>query len=54
MIATDSQLAALLPKLEHFDRIALDTEADSLHCYFEKLCLMQLSFGGEDFLVVLL
>lgn len=24
-------------------RIALDTEADSLHCYFEKLCLIQIA-----------
>jgi len=51
MIATDSQLAELLPQLEGTDRIAVDTEADSLHCYFEKLCLVQLSFGGNDYLV---
>ena len=51
MIATAAQLAALLPKLESLDRIAIDTEADSLHSYFEKLCLLQLSFGGHDYLV---
>src|SRR5204862_6912416 len=51
MIATDSELAELLPLMERIDRIAVDTEADSLHCYFEKLCLMQLSFGGNDYLV---
>ncbi len=51
MITTDSQLAAILPRLRQFDRIAVDTEADSLHCYFEKLCLIQLTFDGEDFLV---
>ena len=51
MIATDSQLAVLLPKLDRVDRIALDTEADSLHCYFEKLCLVQLGFGGHDYLI---
>ena len=51
MIATDAQLAELLPQLERVDRIAVDTEADSLHCYFEKLCLVQLSFGGNDYLV---
>ena len=32
-------------------RIALDTEADSLHNYFEKVCLLQLSFDGEHYLV---
>src|SRR6266404_4569580 len=51
MIQTDSQLAELLPKLHAIDRIAVDTEADSLHCYFEKLCLIQLSFPGHDYLV---
>jgi len=51
MIQTDSQLAELLPRLATVDRIAVDTEADSLHCYFEKLCLIQLSFPGHDYLV---
>ena len=51
MIATESQIVELLPKLERIDRIALDTEADSLHCYFEKLCLVQLGFGGHDYLI---
>jgi len=51
MIQTDAQLAELLPKLDGVDRIAVDTEADSLHCYYEKLCLVQLSFAGHDFLV---
>ena len=51
MIQTDSQLADLLLRLEPHDRIAVDTEADSLHCYFEKLCLVQLSFGGSDYLI---
>src|SRR6476469_7901509 len=51
MIQTDAQLAELLPKLEAVDRIAVDTEADSLHCYFEKLCLIQISVPGHDYLV---
>jgi ribonuclease D len=51
VIASDSQLAALLPRLCRHGRIAVDTEADSLHCYFEKLCLIQLTFDGEDLLV---
>ena len=32
-------------------RIALDTEADSLHSYFEKLCLIQISTEHENILV---
>ena len=41
----------ILPQLEPLVRVAVDTEADSLHCYFEKLCLVQLSFDGKDFLI---
>jgi ribonuclease D len=33
------------------ERVALDTEADSLHNYFEKVCLVQLSLGGAHYLV---
>ncbi len=51
MITSDAQLAEVLPRLRQFERIAVDTEADSLHCYFEKLCLIQLTFGEEDILV---
>lgn len=51
MITTSEQLAEILPPLKEVDRVAVDTEADSLHCYFEKLCLVQLSFGGNDYLV---
>ena len=51
MIASDSQLADVLPRLRPFERVAVDTEADSLHCYFEKLCLIQLTFDGQDYLV---
>jgi ribonuclease D len=28
--------------------VALDTESDSLHSYFHKVCLVQLSFAGES------
>lgn len=31
--------------------VALDTEADSLHHYFEKACLLQLAFDGRAWLV---
>ena len=33
------------------DPLALDTEADSLHHYPEKVCLIQLSFGRTDLLI---
>ncbi|TMP97268.1 MAG: hypothetical protein E6L07_03215, partial [Verrucomicrobia bacterium] len=42
-MATDCRLTELLKKVDAADRIALDTEADSLHSYREKLCLLQIS-----------
>ncbi len=51
MIDTDQKLAPLLPKLQKADWIAVDTEADSLHAYPEKLCLIQVSIAGADELV---
>lgn len=48
MIDTDEKLAAFLPRLSAASWVALDTEADSLHAYPEKLCLIQVSFAGAD------
>ena len=50
-VQTAEELAQWLPVLAAHSQIALDTEADSLHCYFEKLCLIQVTVGGTDFLV---
>ncbi|MHA3773575.1 ribonuclease D [Verrucomicrobiota bacterium sgz303538] len=44
-------LESVLPQFTDQPRIAVDTEADSLHCYFEKLCLVQISIPGSDFLI---
>jgi ribonuclease D len=43
LIANAAQLGSLIRQIELVDRIALDTEADSLHSYREKLCLLQIS-----------
>ena len=51
MIADESALAELIGRLSPLQQIAIDTEADSLHSYFEKLCLIQISTGTEDVLV---
>jgi len=32
-------------------KIAVDTEGDSLHCYYEKLCLIQVSAPSQNVLV---
>jgi len=51
MIDTNQKLTAFMPILGTAQWIALDTEADSLHAYPEKLCLLQLSFDGVDALL---
>jgi len=51
VIASVAQLAKLLPKIQAIDRVAIDTEADSLHSYREKLCLLQISVPGHDYVV---
>jgi ribonuclease D len=51
VIDSDARLAAVLPKLRAATWIAVDTEADSLHAYPEKLCLMQISVEGLDALL---
>jgi ribonuclease D len=43
VIASKQQLADLIRQIDAADRVALDTEADSLHSYREKLCLLQIS-----------
>src|SRR5438552_15391996 len=48
MIATGQQLTELVAKLGPHDRIAIDTEADSRHCYKEKLYLLHISLPGHD------
>jgi len=51
LIADAQGLSQLIERLAPFPQIAVDTEADSLHSYFEKLCLVQISTPGENFLV---
>ena len=43
LIDTDEKLAALLPIIKSASWLAVDTEADSLHAYPEKICLLQIS-----------
>ncbi|MSU42850.1 MAG: ribonuclease D [Pedosphaera sp.] len=41
VIDSPSSLAAFMPRLQQAAWLTLDTEADSLHAYPEKLCLLQ-------------
>lgn len=50
-IDTGEGLEALISRLKPIQDIALDTEADSLHHYYEKVCLIQLSFSHETCIV---
>jgi ribonuclease D len=43
VIASAQRVADLIQQIQATDRVAIDTEADSLHSYREKLCLIQLS-----------
>jgi ribonuclease D len=51
VIDREPALADFLPPLTRAPWVALDTEADSLHCYPEKLCLLQISIPEQDVLV---
>jgi ribonuclease D len=51
VIDSDGKLAEFLPELQSAEWVALDTEADSLHAYPEKLCLIQISTVRDDKLV---
>lgn len=50
-VDTSEGLTRLLDAIARLDRVAIDTEADSLHSYFDKVCLMQFTVGGEDWIV---
>ena len=51
MIDTDEKLARFLPTVQSATWVALDTEADSLHAYPEKVCLIQISTTAGDHLI---
>lgn len=41
----------MLARLSAQPRVAIDTEADSLYSYYEKVCLMQFSIPEDDFIL---
>lgn len=51
MIDTPGQLSDLIQALKQAGSIAVDTEADSLHAYPEKVCLIQISLPDSHDLV---
>lgn len=51
MIQTSDELERLLPAVRCAEWVGIDTEADSLHSYPEKLCLIQMSLPATEVLV---
>ncbi len=50
-IADQAGLEEALATIGKSPEFAIDTEADSLHSYFDKVCLVQITAAGEDFIV---
>ncbi|OGQ91582.1 MAG: hypothetical protein A2289_22465 [Deltaproteobacteria bacterium RIFOXYA12_FULL_58_15] len=50
-IDTETELAAWVKHCSRSRFIAVDTESDSFHHYPEKVCLLQMSVGGEDAII---
>jgi ribonuclease D len=51
LVADPSALAALVDRLRGEGVIAIDTESNSFHVYRERICLLQISTRGGDFVV---
>lgn len=51
VIADQGSFDRLIGDLRNAPEIAIDTEADSLHSYFDKVCLIQISAAGADHVV---
>lgn len=51
LVADPAALEALIQALRPEPAIALDTESNSFHAYREKVCLIQLSVPGRDWIV---
>ena len=50
-VSDDAGVRALAEQLLRAKAIAVDTEGNSMHAYRERLCLMQISADGQDWLV---
>jgi ribonuclease D len=50
-IADQESVETVTSALRGSDLIAIDTEADSFHHYFQKICLIQLTFDDKNYIV---
>ncbi|MEW6568670.1 MAG: HRDC domain-containing protein [Chloroflexota bacterium] len=51
LIQTPSQLTEAVTTMARQPRLAVDTESNSLYAYRERVCLMQVSVPGTDYLI---
>ena len=53
VVSSTADLSTLLARLDSqpAEAVSLDTEADSFHHYYEKVCLVQVAVGGSAWLV---
>src|SRR5579872_682121 len=51
VVDNEQKLQEFLPTLRNASWVAVDTEADSLHAYPEKVCLIQISTVEGDQLI---
>ena len=51
LVSTNGCFHAVMERIRGARRLAIDTEADSLYHYFEKVCLLQLSTDDETFII---
>lgn len=50
-VDTSNSLGQMVADLQSQTRLAVDTESNSLHAYRERVCLIQFSIPGKDYLV---
>ena len=50
-VSDEAGLRRVIEELSWADRIAIDTESDSMHCYFEKVCLIQIATRDHAYLI---
>lgn len=51
VIEKSSELCELIRELNKTKYIAVDTESNSFHAYFDRICLIQLSTTQEDYII---
>ncbi|MCX7174582.1 MAG: ribonuclease D [Proteobacteria bacterium] len=50
-LTATAEIEALADTLKRVPRFAVDMESDSFYHYFDKVCLFQITAGGEDYIV---